>query len=102
AAVDAAGRVADEPLRPRPLVVPDFTAGAGIERVALVGAGDVHDAAGNDRRDLQARSARDAEDPLGNDPSRVARVDLRERTITAAAGLPVVAGPVCLRRHRPE
>ena len=71
AAVGAAGGVADQALGSRPLVVPDLAAAAGVERVALVGAGDVHHALDDDRRHLQARRVGQAEDPLGRQPGDV-------------------------------
>ena len=55
-AVDAAGGIADEPLGAGALEMPDLAACAGIERVTFVGAGNVHDAIGNDRRHLKAAS----------------------------------------------
>ena len=97
AAVDAAGRVADQALGARTLVVPDLAAAAGIERVALVGAGDIHHAVHDHRRHLQARGVAEAEDPLGHECAHIARRDLRQRAVAAAAGLAVVTGPVGLR-----
>ena len=99
AAVHAAGGVADQPLGPRALVVPDLAAAAGVERVAFVGARHVHHAVGDDRRHLQTRRVRQAEDPLRRQPAGVALGDLRERTVAAAGRLAVVARPVGLRRH---
>ena len=98
AAIDAAGRVADEPLGARPLVVPDLAARAGVERVALVRARHVHHPADDDRRHLQPRRVGQAEDPLRHEARHVLRRDLRERARAIAARRAVVAGPVLLRR----
>ena len=100
AAVDAARCVADQALRARAAVLPDPTSVAGVERIALVGGGDVHDPAHHDRGHLQARGARQGEDPTGSQPRDVALVDLVERAVAVAAELAVVGGPVRLRRHR--
>ena len=99
AAIGAAGGVADEAFRARPLIPPDLPARARVERVALVRARHVHHAARDDRRDLQRRGVRQAEDPLRREPRGVAFRDVRERAVAAAARLAVVARPVRLRRH---
>src|SRR5262249_3478273 len=44
AAIDAAGRVADQSSRPRALVMPDLAAGSRVQRIAFVRAGHIHDA----------------------------------------------------------
>ena len=76
-AIDAATGVADRPLRPRPLVVPDLPPGPGIERITLVAARDVHHAFDDHRRALQPRSVRQVEQPLRHEARDVRRVDLR-------------------------
>ena len=101
AAVDAAAGVANLSLRARPLVVPDLTSGARVERVALVAAGHVHHAASHDRRPLQPRRVRQVEKPLGRETGHVALVDLRQRAVPVALGLAVVARPIRLRGNRP-
>ena len=99
AAVDAARGVADEPPRARPLEPPDLAAVAGVERVALVRAGDVHDAVDDDRRDFEARRTRDGVDPLRRETRDIALGDFGERRVAVAAGRAVIAGPVGLGGH---
>src|SRR5438477_413155 len=62
--IDTAGSIADQPLCTRPLVMPDFTSAAGIQRIAFVGARDVHDTIDDHRRYLQTRRVWQTEDPL--------------------------------------
>ena len=76
AAIDAAGGVADEAFRARTLVVPDFPARSRVERIALVGGGDVHHAFGDDRRHLQTVRIAQAVHPLRRERRGVALVDL--------------------------
>ena len=70
AAVDAAGGVAGQALRARAPVVPDPPSGAGVERIALVGGGHVHDAVHHHRRHFQPRGVGRASTSIG-DASRV-------------------------------
>ena len=65
-AVGAAGRIAGHPSGAGTLVVPDLAAGAGIQRVALVGAGDIHDAGHHDGSHLEPPGVGKCEHPLGN------------------------------------
>ena len=61
ATADAAvGAAAGHARRARPLEVPDLPAAAGVERVALVGRGHVHDAVDDDRRALQLAGVRES------------------------------------------
>ena len=83
----------------RPLVVPDLAAAPGVERVALVGIGDIHDPADDDRRDLRAAHAGNREDPFRAEPHDGALVDLRRRRVTVPARIAVVGRPVRLRGH---
>ena len=101
ATIGAAGGVADQALCPRPLIPPDLPARARVERITLVRARHVHHAGRDDRRDLQRRRVRQAEDPFRRELRDVAFVDVCERAVAAAAGLTVVAGPVSLRRDLP-
>ena len=99
AAIDAARRHADQAARARPAVVPDLAAAAGVERVEVVGGGDVHHAVHDHRRHLQLRGVRQAENPVRRQPRRVRRGDLRERAVAVAVRVAVIGGPVGLRRH---
>ena len=96
AAIDAAGGVADQILGSGTLVVPDLASGAGVQRVALIGAGHVHDSVDDDGGYLQAGGAEQREDPLGRKAGDVGLVDLIQRAVTVAADLAVVGGPVGL------
>ena len=86
--------------RARPLVVPDAAAAAGVERVALVRRGHVHDAVDDDRRDLQVAGVRDAEQPRRRQPADGRLLDLRQRRVAVAAGIAVVGRPARLGRDR--
>ena len=98
AAVDAGGGVAGQALRARPLIVPDAAPGPGVQGVALVGAGHVHDAVDDDRRHLQARRARQREDPRRRQPRDGAAIDLVGRAVAIAARVAVIGRPIGLRR----
>ena len=63
-------------LRARPLVVPDPPPAAGVERVALVRRGHVHDAVDDDRRALQPAGVGNGEHPSRRQPRHVVLVDL--------------------------
>ena len=77
----------------RALEVPDLPSAAGVEREALVGSGHVHDAVHDQRRALEPARLGDGEHPTGREPRDVGLVDLRERRVAVAAGVPVVGGP---------
>ena len=79
--------------------MPDLAAAAGIERVHLVRARDVHDAVDHDRRRFDVPDVRNREHPAGRQPRDVALVDLRQRGVAVAAGIAVIRGPVALRGH---
>ena len=98
-AVHSPGRVAYQPLRSRPLISPDLPPAARVERPALVCAGDVHHAANDDGRHLQAGGIRQREHPLRREPLDVASIDLRQRAVPAAVRPAVVRRPVGLRCH---
>ena len=83
--------------RSRTAVVPDLAAGAGVERVTLVGGGNVHDAAHHDRRHLQARRVGQGEHPLRPQARDVRLGDLGQRGVAVAARVAVVAGPIGAR-----
>ncbi len=100
-AVHAAAGVGDQALGAATLVVPDPTPVTGIQGVALVGAGDVHDAVHHHRRHLQAGGLRQGEGPAGSQARHVAPVDLLEGRVAIATILAVIGGPVHLRGHRP-
>jgi hypothetical protein len=73
--------------------MPDLAAAAGVERVDFVDRGDVHDAVGDDRRELQTAGVGQREHPARREARDVALVDLRERRVTVPAGIAVVPGP---------
>src|SRR5215471_3310038 len=101
AAINAAGCVSDQVLRSGTLVMPDFTAAARIKRIALIGAGYVHDTVRDNGRHLQARRIRQTEDPPRCETLDVAFVNLRQLAITAARSQTVVSSPIALRCYRP-
>ncbi len=98
AAVDSRGGVAGEALRPRPLIVPDAPPRPRVQRVALVGVGDVHHPVDHDRRHLQARGAGQREHPRRREARDRAAIDLVGRAVAIAAAIAVVGRPVGLRR----
>ena len=79
--------------------MPDHAAAAGVERVAFVGAGDVHHAVDHHRRVLDLRRIGHGKIHFGREARDVALVDLRQRAVAVAAGLAIVRGPVGLRGH---
>ena len=99
AAIDAGRRVAGEPFRSRTLEVPDAPARAGIERVAFVHGGDIHDAVDDDRRDLEPGGVGKREDPGGRKTRDRGAVDLIDRRVAVAVRRAVIRRPVHLRRH---
>ena len=94
AAIDAAGGIAGEAAGARALEMPDLAARAGVERVAFVGAGDVHDAIDDDRRHLKAAGVRQVEHPAGAELLDVLLRDLGEFGVAVAADIAVIGGPV--------
>ena len=67
ATIDAGCPSARDPFGARPFEVPQHAAIAGIERIALIAAGYVHNAFDHQRRHLQKGSARKGEGPLRNE-----------------------------------
>ena len=99
AAVRSAGRQAG---RARALVAPDPAAAAGVEGVALVRRGDVHDAVDDHRRDLQVAGLGHAEQPRRRQRADVRLVDLRQRRIAVPARIAVVRRPAGVAGDRTE
>src|ERR1700679_1600927 len=97
AAISAARGVAGQAARARTLVMPNLLAGTGVERIAFVRAGDIHDAVDHHRSHLQAPRVRKTEDPRGAQASHVVPIDLSKYGVTISARIAVVSGPVGLR-----
>src|SRR5262245_14448799 len=100
ATIDSTSSIADQPLGSRPLVMPDFAAGARVERIAFVGTRDVHDAVDHDRCYLQTWCIGETENPLCCETANIAFIDLRKSAVTAARIRTVVARPIGLRCNR--
>ena len=79
--------------RARPRVTPDLLTAARVQRVDLVGAGNVHDAIGHQRRGLQSEIGHGV-DPLHGQVLHVLPVDLFERAVAVAVDIAVVSGPL--------
>ena len=82
--------------------MPDPSAAAGIERVALVRGSHIHDSVDDDRRALQAPRIGNGEHPPRRQLRDVVLVDLGQRRVAIAAGLPVVGRPPRLGRDDAE
>ena len=95
AAIRALGRVGrdGEAGGARPRVPPDFLSAARVERVDLVGAGDVHHAVGHQRSGLQSEIGHGIH-PLRRQILHVLLVDLIERAVPVAVHVAVVGGPL--------
>ena len=98
APIDSTGGVARQAFRARPFEVPDLTAIAGIERHALVGRRDVHDAADYDGRHFEPRAAGQRKDPRRRQRGEVCASDAIERAEPIAARLTVIRRPVGVAR----
>src|SRR5262245_46322955 len=81
--------------------MPDFAAAARIKRIALIGAGYVHDTVRDNGRHLQAQCILQSEVPLPSHTFDVAFVNLRQLAITAACSRTVVSSPIALRCYLP-
>ena len=88
--------------RLRMLVTPDLAPGAGIERVALVERGHIHDAAHDCWGDLRAGGARDREHPLRCQVRHVRLVDRGECGVAVPPGIAVIGRPVAGRGDLPD
>ena len=91
--VHAGGDHAD---RFAPLVMPDLPSRAGVERIAIIAAGDVHDAVGYHGGHFETCRAGKIEDPFWSETGDILRRDLRKRCESIAAAIAVVFGPARL------
>src|ERR1700722_14194172 len=96
AAVRAGNCISDEPRGAGTLIMPDLTSATGVERVALVGVGNIHHAGDDDWSGLHIADVVEGKDPLSLYFLNIGACDLREIAITAAGRLPVVARPIDL------
>lgn len=110
AAVGTEGGIGDEAGGAGPGVLPDGLAGGGGDGVDLVGAGEIHDAVGDEGNGFEAEIAHvlvevggvgkelgpegDGEGPLEGELVDVGGVDLGEGAIAVAAEVAVVGEPV--------
>src|ERR1700693_1159365 len=92
------GGVVDQPCGNRPGMVPDGSAGSGVEGVGVIGGGHEHDAVHHHWRDLQAVRVVGMEDPLSPKLSDIGGVDLRQTAVTAPCEISVVRKPICSGR----
>src|SRR5882762_4083839 len=82
-----------------PLIMPDGTAGACVERIALVGAGDIHNALHHYGSHLKIRAIGDWKDPVRGQPRDVGGVDRGEFAESISARVAVVGWPVVRRNY---
>ena len=94
AAIGAATCLAEQARRARRAERPDLAARDGVERIDLVGAGDVHDAVHDHWGDLQPGRAGNRKDPGRGQALHIGRINLRQRTIPVTRVAAIVAGPV--------
>src|SRR6185437_16939614 len=98
--------VIDESFGDRSRVVPQSAARASIESVGVVGRGDEHYAARDDRSDFHVADIANVEDPLRFQTGYVARSDLIQSRESLAGIISVIRKPVlagfpkhCLRSY---
>src|ERR1039457_2740414 len=82
--------------------MPDLPPGARVERVTLIGNGDIHDPFHNHRRYLETPRVRNWKHPPGGQPRDVVAGDAGKSGVAIPAGIAVVRGPVLLGGHLTE
>src|SRR5690349_9890240 len=90
AAVETARGIAHKAPGPGTLEMPDRAPAAGVQRVALVSAGDVHDTFDHHRGCLQSLGAEYGKEPRGRQPRHIVFVDLIERAVTVPAPVTII------------
>src|SRR5689334_23021057 len=93
-ATKVAGGIVNQTGGDRPDVMPDHTAGTGVQRVSIVGGGHEHDAVYNYRCDLEPVRVAGMEHPLRPQFAHVAQVNLGEFAIAAPGEISVIGEPV--------